>query len=81
MKMEILTSSNLANEQSAQMIPVFLTGDPEWSDCTVEMKVKPLFTDFVLLSGKVDEGGMIDGQMRQVVSFPMTAIPFVCGRG
>ncbi|PYX81798.1 MAG: hypothetical protein DMG70_17890 [Acidobacteria bacterium] len=35
---------HLANEQSGQMNPILLTGDPEWHDCSVEVKVKPLST-------------------------------------
>jgi rhamnogalacturonan endolyase len=33
------------NDQSAIMNPIFLTGDPEWSDTTVEVNVKPLSLD------------------------------------
>jgi len=33
---------HLVNEQAAQMNPIFVTGDPKWSDYTVEVKVKPL---------------------------------------
>lgn len=33
---------HLVNEQAAQMNPILVTGDPEWSDYTVEAKVKPL---------------------------------------
>jgi rhamnogalacturonan endolyase len=33
------------NDQSALMSPIFLTGDPEWSNYTVEAKVKPLALD------------------------------------
>ncbi|HWR52515.1 MAG TPA: hypothetical protein VN428_15500 [Bryobacteraceae bacterium] len=30
------------NDQARIMSPIFVTGDPEWSDYTVEVKVKPL---------------------------------------
>jgi hypothetical protein len=33
------------NEQSAIMNPLFITGDPEWDDYTVEVQVKPLSLD------------------------------------
>jgi len=33
---------HLVNDQSRLMNPLFITGDPEWSDYTVEAKVRPL---------------------------------------
>jgi hypothetical protein len=33
---------HLVNDQSALTNPILVTGDPEWSDYTVEVKVKPL---------------------------------------
>jgi hypothetical protein len=33
---------HLVNTQARLMNPTFITGDPEWSDYTVEAKVKPL---------------------------------------
>jgi len=33
---------HLVNEQAILMNPIFVTGDPEWSDYTLEAKVKPL---------------------------------------
>lgn len=33
---------HLVNEQAAQMNPILVAGDPEWSDYTVEAQVKPL---------------------------------------
>jgi rhamnogalacturonan endolyase len=33
------------NDQSKLMNPIFLTGDPEWEDCTIEVGVRPLSLD------------------------------------
>jgi hypothetical protein len=33
------------NDQARLMNPIFLTGDPEWEDCTVEVLVRPLSLD------------------------------------
>ena len=33
------------NDQARLMNPIFLTGDPEWEDCTVEVGVRPLSLD------------------------------------
>ncbi len=33
---------HLVNDQARIMNPIFVTGDPEWTDYTVEVKVKPL---------------------------------------
>jgi len=35
---------HLVNDRPRQFIPTFITGDPEWSDYTVEVRVKPLLT-------------------------------------
>jgi len=35
---------HLINDRPRQFIPTFITGDPEWSDYTVEVSVKPLLT-------------------------------------
>lgn len=36
-----------ANDQARLMNPIFLTGDPEWEDCTIEVAVRPLSLDDV----------------------------------